>query len=242
MPVYGFADFRLDTERRLLLKRDGASVGLTPKGYETLAYLVAHSSSILEKEQIIRAIWADTAVEENNLTQNISLLRRVLGEGRGEHRFIATVPGRGYQFVAPVSVVNRGDAGGDTLEKLSIAVLPFTNNSTDPEYDYFADGLTDELIHALSRTGGVRVAARTSAFSFKGRQIHVREIATALGVALVLEGAVRKSDSRLRITAQLVNAATGSPLWSERYEREIGSRDLFDVQDEITEAVMKRSG
>ena len=238
MPVYGFADFRLDTERRLLLKRDGASVGLTPKGYEMLAYLVGHSSSILEKEQIIRAIWADTAVEENNLTQNISLLRRVLGEGRGEHRFIATVPGRGYQFVAPVSVVNRGDAGGDTLEKLSIAVLPFTNNSTDPEYDYFADGLTDELIHALSRTGGVRVAARTSAFSFKGRQIHVREIATALGVALVLEGAVRKSDSRLRITAQLVNAATGSPLWSERYEREIGSRDLFDVQDEITEAVM----
>lgn len=238
MPVYEFAGFRLNTEKRLLLERDGASVGLTPKAYETLAYLLEHSGAVLEKDQIIRAIWPDTAVEENNLTQNISLLRRVLGEGRGEHRFIATVPGRGYQFVAPVSVISPGDAGQGSVESPSIAVLPFTNNSTDPEYDYFADGLADELIHALSRASGVRVAARTSAFSFKGKQIHVREIAAALGVAFVLEGAVRKSDSRLRITAQLVNAATGSSLWSGRYEREIGSRDLFDVQDEITVAVM----
>jgi TolB-like protein len=238
MPVYEFAGFRLNTDKRLLLERDGASVGLTPKAYETLAYLLEHPGAVLEKDQIIRAIWPDTAVEENNLTQNISLLRRVLGEGRGEHRFIATVPGRGYQFVAPVSVVSSGDGGQGSVESLSIAVLPFTNNRTDPECDYFGDGLADELIHALSRAGGVRVAARTSAFSFKGKQIHVREIAAALGVSFVLEGALRKSDFRLRITAQLVNAATGSSLWSGRYEREIGSRDLFDVQDEITEAVM----
>jgi TolB-like protein/tetratricopeptide (TPR) repeat protein len=238
MPVYEFAGFRLDVEKRLLLQHDGGSVGLTPKGYETLAYLVEHSGAVLEKERIIQAIWPDTAVEENNLTQNISLLRRVLGEGRGEHRFIATVPGRGYQFVAPVSLVSRPDADPSCAKNLSIAVLPFTNNSTDPEYDYFADGVADELIHALSRASGVRVAARTSAFSFKGKQIHVREIAAALDVAFVLEGALRKSDSRLRITAQLVHAAGGYPLWSERYEREIGSLDLFDVQDEITEAVM----
>jgi TolB-like protein len=117
-------------------------------------------------------------------------------------------------------------------------VLPFLNNSTDPEYDYLADGLADELIHALSRVGGIRVAARTSSFSFKAKQVDVREIAAALGVAFVLEGTVRKSDNRLRITGQLVNAATGSPLWSERYERRIGSQDLFEVEDEITEAVM----
>jgi serine/threonine-protein kinase len=238
MPVYEFAGFRLDADKRLLLQRDGAPVGLTTKAYETLTYLVEHCGAVLEKERIMRAVWPDTAVEENNLTQNISLLRRVLGEGRGEHRFIATVPGRGYQFVAPVRVVSRGDTGRGSVESLSIAVLPFTNSSTDPEYDYFADGLADELIHALSREDGVRVAARTSAFSFKDKQVDLREIATALGVAFVLEGSVRKSDSRLRITAQLVNAASGYPLWSERYEREIGSRDLFDVQDEITEAVM----
>jgi len=239
MPVYEFAGFRLDADKRLLLQRDGAAVGLTPKAYETLAYLVKHSGAVVEKEQMIRAIWPDTAVEENNLTQNISLLRRVLGEGRGEHRFIVTVPGRGYQFVAPVSVVSRTDGGLGSVEDLSIAVLPFLNNSTDPEYDYFADGLADELIHALSRAAGIRVAARTSSFSFKGKQIHVREIAAALGVSFVLEGTVRKSENRLRITAQLVNAATGSPLWSERYEREIGLHDLFEVEDEITEAVMR---
>jgi TolB-like protein len=239
MPLYEFAGFRLDADKRLLLQRDGLAVGLTPKGYETLAYLVEHSGAVVEKEQMIRAIWPDTAVEENNLTQNISLLRRVLGEGRGEHRFIVTVPGRGYQFVAPVSVVSRAEGGRGSVEDLSIAVLPFMNNSTDPEYDYFADGLSDELIHALSRTSGIRVAARTSSFSFKGKQIQLREMAAALGVSFVLEGAVRKSDNRLRITAQLVNAATGSPLWSERYEREVGSHDLFEVEDEITEAVMK---
>jgi TolB-like protein/tetratricopeptide (TPR) repeat protein len=238
MRLYEFAGFRLDADKRLLLQRDGAVVGLTPKAYETLAYLVEHSGAVVEKEQMIRAIWPDTAVEENNLTQNVSLLRRVLGEGRGEHRFIATVPGRGYQFVAPVSVVSQADGGLGPIDDLSIAVLPFVNNSTDPEYDYFADGLADELIHALSRTAGIRVAARTSSFSFKGKPIHIREIAGALGVAFVLEGAVRKSDSKLRITAQLVNAATCSPLWSERYEREIGSHDLFAVEDEITEAVM----
>lgn len=238
MPLYEFAGFCLDADKRLLVQRDGAAVGLTPKAYETLAYLVQHSGAVLEKEQMIRAIWPDTAVEENNLTQNISLLRRVLGEGRGEHHFIVTLPGRGYQFVAPVSVINRGDGALGSVEDLSIAVLPFVNNSTDPEYDYFADGLADELIHALSRLAGIRVAARTSSFSFKGKQNHVREIAAVLGVAFVLEGTVRKYDNRLRITAQLVDAVTGSPLWSERYEREIGSHDLFEVEDEITEAVM----
>jgi TolB-like protein/Tfp pilus assembly protein PilF len=238
MRLYEFAGFRRDADKRLLLQRDGAVVGLTPKGYETLAYLVEHSGAVVDKEQIIRAIWPDTAVEENNLTQNISLLRRVLGEERGEHRFIVTVPGRGYQFVAPVSVVSLAGGGPRSVEDLSIAVLPFANSSTDPEYDYFAYGLADELIHALARVAEIRVAARTSSFSFKGKQIHVLEIAAALGVAFVLEGTVRKSGNRLRITAQLVNAATGSPLRSERYERGIGSHDLFEVEDEITEAVM----
>jgi DNA-binding winged helix-turn-helix (wHTH) protein len=135
MPVYEFGDFRLDADKRLLLQRDGTVVGLTPKAYETLACLVQHSGTVLAKEQLMQAIWPDTAVEENNLTQNISLLRRILREERREHRFIATVPGRGYQFVAPVSVVGSGNASQGFVEDLSIAVLPFTNNSNDPEYD-----------------------------------------------------------------------------------------------------------
>lgn len=237
MPIYEFGNFRLDTSKRLLLAREGVAA-LTPKAYDTLAYLIEHAGVVLEKETIMRAIWPDTAVEENNLTQNISLLRRVLGEGRGENRFIATVPGRGYQFLAAVTSLTPDLVQSSTADRVSVAVLPFANISADPEFDYFADGLADELINMLSRAAAVRVAARTSAFLFKGKQIHIREIAAQLGVSLVLEGSVRKSGSRARITAQLVNAADGYQLWSERYECEIGSRDLFDVQDEITVAVL----
>ena len=120
----------------------------------------------------------------------------------------------------------------------ALAVLPFVNVTGDPEYEYFVDGLADELISALSKLPGLCVAARTSAFSFKGRQAHVHEVEVQLGVSFVLEGSVRKSGSRLRVSAQLVNAADGYQLWSERYDYEIGMRDLFEVQDEIAVAVM----
>src|ERR1700687_2904498 len=102
--VYGFGDFRLDAGKRLLIRSDGKPVPLTPKAYETLAYLVEHTGSVISKDELMQGIWPGTAVEENNLTQNISLLRRALGEERGEHRFISTIPGRGYQFIAPVSI------------------------------------------------------------------------------------------------------------------------------------------
>ena len=197
--VYEFGDFRLDSGKRLLLRRDNTPVSLTPKAYETLVYLVEHVGTVLGKDELMRAIWPDTAVEENNLTQNISLLRRVLGEGRGDHRYIATVPGRGYQFVAKARVVAAKAAQGQAAEVNSIAVLPLMNVSAGPDYDYFADGLAEDLINALSRLPGVRVAARTSAFSFMGRTAHVREIANQLGVNFILEGSLRISGNRLRI-------------------------------------------
>jgi serine/threonine-protein kinase len=190
---------------------------------------------VLAKEELMQALWPDTAVEENNLNQNISILRRVLGDG-GSKRYIATVPGRGYQFVANVMA---NDAPAPARPEIpSVAVLPFVNVGGNPDCDYFADGLADELISALSKLPGVRVAARTSVFSFKERKAHVREIASELGVTLVLEGSVRQSGTRLRVSAQLVNAADGYHLWSDRYDREIEMRDLLDVQDEITVAVI----
>jgi DNA-binding winged helix-turn-helix (wHTH) protein/Tfp pilus assembly protein PilF len=234
--VYEFGEFRLESGRRLLLRRDGAPVQVTAKAYDTLVYLVEHSGSVLAKEELMQALWPDTAVEENNLTQNISILRRVLRDGRSNRRYIATVPGRGYQFVASVMAI---DAPAPARSEMpSVAVLPFVNVGGNPDNEYFADGLADELISALSKLPGVRVAARTSAFSFKGRQAHVREIASQLSVTLVLEGSVRKSGNRLRVSAQLVNAADGYQLWSDRYDREIEMRDLLDVQDEITVAVI----
>jgi TolB-like protein/Tfp pilus assembly protein PilF len=236
--VYEFGEFRVDLGKRLLLRRDGTPVPLTPKAFDTLTYLVEHAGNVLDKEDLMRALWPDLAVEENNLNQNISLLRRALGEGRGDHRYIATVPSRGYQFVEKVSVAADAAAERQPPVQASIAVLPFVNVSADPNHEYFGDGLADDLITALSKLDRVRVAARTSAFSFKGRHADVREIAKKLGVSCVLEGSVRRAGTRVRVTAQLVNAADGYQLWSERYDRETEMRDIFDVQDEITLAVL----
>src|SRR5579859_409190 len=236
--VYQFGEFRLDTGRRLLTERQ-TPVGLSGKAFDTLLYLVEHRGIVLKKEQLMQAIWPDTVVEENNLNQNISTLRRVLGESRDEHRYIATVPGRGYQFVAQVRVVVREDREHHRpASGASIAVLPFVNFSADPANEYFCDGLAEELINALSKLEHVRVAARTSAFSFKGRQTDVREIGKSLNVGAVLEGSVRKSGNRLRITAQLINTADGCHVWSERYDRDVSMEDIFDVQDEIALAVV----
>ena len=132
-----------------------------------------------------------------------------------------------------------GDARTKIFDRAvnSIAVLPFVNMSADAENEYFCDGLAEELLNALSKIDQLKVAARTSAFSFKGKDAGVNEIGTSLNVKNVLEGSVRKSGNRLRITAQLVNTADGYHLWSERYDREM--KDIFDVQDEITLAVVE---
>jgi len=235
--VYEFGDYQLDPAQRLLRARNGAPVSLSPKAFDTLAYLVQHAGTVLPKDELIRAIWPDTAVEENNLNQNISLLRRALGEGRGGQRYISTVPGRGFQFIAAVRIAVVA-MEREAAEEPAIAVLPFVNVSDDPEYEFFGDGLAEELINALSKLDQMRVVARTSAFSFKGKRTDIRNIAERLGVRFVLEGSVRKSGKRLRVTAQLVNAADGCHLWSERYDREMDIGDIFQVQDEITLAVM----
>jgi TolB-like protein/Tfp pilus assembly protein PilF len=220
-----------------LLRQDGTPVPLLPKAFEALTYLVEREGLVLDKDELMRAIWPDTFVEENNLTQIISTVRRALGEARGEHRYIATVPGRGYQFVADVRPAGPGTSL-TTPPARSIVVLPFANVGHDAALEYFADGLADDLIASLSRLNGLRVVARTSAFFFKDRPSDIREIAKHLGVHLVLEGSVRRSGPRLRVTAQLINAADGCHVWSDRYDREMDMRDVLTVQDEIREAVL----
>src|SRR5438874_6289133 len=122
--VYEFGEFRLDAGRRFLLGRNGSPIPSTPKAFDTLVYLVQHAGGVLDKDELMHAIWPDTVVEENNLNQNISLLRRVLGESPAEHRYIATVPGRGYRFVAPVTQAATGSAERQEETGLpSIAVL-----------------------------------------------------------------------------------------------------------------------
>lgn len=231
--IYEFDDFRLDARARLLLK-GGEPVRLTPRVFDTLLYLVRNHGKVLQKDELMAKIWPDAAVEENNLNQNISTLRRIFGESRGENRYIVTVPGHGYRFAAEVRE-DRTKVPSKQSQQ-TIAVLPFVNISADPENAYFCEGLAEELLNALARIDGIKVAARTSAFAFGEKNKSVNEVAATLGVKSILEGSVRRSGNRLRITAQLVNAADGYQLWSERYDREM--RDIFDVQDEITLSVI----
>jgi serine/threonine-protein kinase len=234
--AYEFGDFRVDAGERQLLLR-GVPVALAPKAFDTLLYLVQHSGRLLGKDELMAAVWPDTVVEQNNLNQSISALRRALGEGREEHDYIVTVPGHGYRFVVDVREITKPAADTGAPEK-TIAVLPFVNMSSDPENQYFCDGLAEELLNALAKIEGLNVAARTSAFSFKGKSTPIGEVARALGVDTILEGSVRWSGVRVRITAQLISAENGYHMWSERYEREVEMSGIFDVQDEITRAVV----
>lgn len=236
---YEFGSFRLDAAEYALL-RDGQVIPLTPKVFETLLLLVENSGHVVDKNELYKHVWPDAFVEETNLTKNISILRKVLREGDGEKSFIETVPKRGYRFVALVrrSGSENSEHGSNSVASSDkkIAVLAFANFSGDPDNEYFCDGLAEELLNALARIKGLRVAARTSAFSFKGKSIDVGEIGAALHVNTVLEGSVRKSGNRLRITAQLINVSDGFHIWSGQYDRELS--DIFGVQEEITLAIV----
>ena len=144
-------------------------------------------------------------------------------------------PSHRYQTMAEVRAALEDVTRAQPEAEPSIAVLPFENLSADKDNEYFGDGLAEEIINALTRIPGLKVIARTSAFAFKGKHEDIRRIASALGVATVLEGSIRKSGSRIRVTAQLITAADGSHLWSERYDRELA--DVFAVQDEIAAAI-----
>ncbi len=244
---YEFATFHLDVPERLL-KNKGEVVPLSEKIFETLCALVRRGGSLVTKDELLSSVWPDTVVEENNLDKSISRLRQILGERKGEHTFIETVRGHGYRFVIPVRTVdpsvsgpvqdgvrsNSGTVSKDT-KRNSIAVLSFKNLSPDPENEYFCDGLAEEILNGLTKTGDLKVAARTSAFSFKDRDVDVAEIGRVLKVKNVLEGSVRKSGDRLRVAVQLINAHDGYQIWSEIYDGEM--REVFELQERIARSV-----
>src|SRR5262249_50596290 len=173
----------------------------------------------------------------------IAALRRVFGAEPGGERWIETLHRRGYRFVGPASVTDQGPIAAASVpmtsgapdltlpDQPSIAVLPFQNMSPDPEQEYFADGMVEEIITALSRFRSLFVIARNSTFTYKGRSVDVKQVGRELGVRYVLEGSVRKSVNRVRITAQLVDASTGAHLWANRFDGAL--EDIFDVQDSV---------
>jgi TolB-like protein len=254
--VYEFAGFRLAAaQRRLTARADGRAIDLTPKAFDALQYLVCHAGELLDKTTLLQAIWPNVVVEDNNLNQVISVLRRTLDGGGDERRFIVTVPGRGYQFVAAVTEAV-DTRGGDEralspglapasvpasiaspANRASIAVLPFVSFSNDPEKDYFGDAIAEELIHRLARVPGLKVPARTSSFAYKSRNVDARHVAHELGVSMLLEGSVRSAGDRIRVTAQLVEADSGFHVWSQTYDRQFA--DVFQLQDELAGAIVQ---
>jgi adenylate cyclase len=220
------------------MSSEGGTIRLEPKVMGVLLCLAQHPGETLSKEQLFQAVWPNIIVTEYVLRRCIAELRRAFDDDAGNSHIIETIPKRGYRLLAPVTAPAAATAPPQSAVSDSIVVLPFANMSADPENEYFADGITEEIIDALSQIPGLHVVARTSAFSFKGKYIDLRIVGEQLKVRTVLEGSVRWADNRLRIAAQLVCAADGYHLWSERYDREM--KDVFAIQEEIAQAIAQR--
>jgi TolB-like protein/tetratricopeptide (TPR) repeat protein len=234
---YEFGAYRLDVQGRILFK-EGDHVALPPKVAELLVALMQAAGRVLTREQLLQSLWPDTVVEEGSLTSHISTLRKALGNGPQGQDFIETLPKRGYRFVASVKRVGSG-APDREVDRAMLVVLPFENFSAGERYDYFSDGLTEEMITELARLSPERlgVIARTSAMQFKSTPKSTAQIGSELGVSHVLEGSVRRAGERVRITAQLIRVSDESHLWAESYER--GLHDVLEVQAEVSRAVAR---
>ena len=217
--------WRSSASRQIILIILAVAIG--SRGLAVLSILIARHGDLVSKDEIMQAVWPETVVEDNNLTVQISALRRVLDQGRAGGSCIQTIPGRGYRFLGRLA-----RDGGDSRPRLSIVVLPFANLSNDPEQQYFADGITDDLTTDLSRISGMFVISRNTAFTYRNTPIDTKQIGRELGVRYVLGGSVRRSGSQLRVSAQLIDAATDAHLWAERFDGDTG--DLFALQTEIT--------
>jgi len=237
--IYAFGPFRLDAAAGILF-RGAEPVALGQRAIALLQILVEAAGNPISKDRLIEGAWPGLAIEESNLPVQIAALRRVFAEAPGGERWIETLPRRGYRYVGPVAVKeqeNQGAAGNEQPalappDKPSLAVMPFTNMSGDPEQEYFADGMVEEIITSLSRIKWLFVIARNSSFIYKGQAVSVGRVGRELGVRYVLEGSVRKAGERVRISGQLIETETSVHLWAERFDRRLD--DVFALQDEIT--------
>jgi TolB-like protein len=225
-----FGPFIFDTKDATLW-RDGAPVPLGGRGAALLAALIAADGGILTRSELIDTVWPNIAVEDGNLAVQVATLRKVLGTRADGAEWIATVPRVGYRLSRDGAAQAAASDG-----RPAIAVLPFLNLSSDTEQEYFADGVVEDLITALSRFRAFAVIARNSSFVYKGRAVDIREAARSLGVRYVLEGSVRRSQKRVRVSAQLIDGATGAHLWAENLDGTIG--DMLDFQDRVTSSVV----
>src|SRR5215469_805816 len=233
-----FGRFRFDLTRREL-RRGASPVRLGSRALDILCVLASAGGAVVSKDELIARVWPRVVVEENNLHFHISSLRKALdADGKGES-WIVTVPGRGYRLLSAPEPPAADDAAAEpsapVAEQPSLAVLPFQNISGDPEQEYFADGMVEEITTALASIRWLFVVARNSSFTYKGQQVDVKRIGRELGVRYVVEGSVRQGGGRVRITAQLIDASTGAHLWADRFDGRL--EDVFELQDKVASSV-----
>jgi TolB-like protein len=255
---YLFSDCALDTDRREL-HRGSTRVAVEPQVFDLLVHLIRHRDRVVSKDELLASVWHGRNVSESALFNRINSARTSIGDTGERQHLIKTLPRKGLRFVGEVqeatalaaaapherAAADRGHtvagAGREKTpslalpERPSIAVLPFANTSGDPEQQYFADGISEDLITGLARIRWLFVIDRNSTFAYKGRAVDLKQVSRELGVRYVLEGSVRRSEKLLRVSAQLVDALSGGHHWVERYDREPG--DIFALQDEITRSV-----
>jgi TolB-like protein len=248
-----FADHVLDTDRREL-RCGSAQIAVEPQVFDLLIHLMQNHHRVVSKDDLIASVWGGRIVSDSTLTSRINAARKAVGDSGREQRLIRTTARKGIRFIGAVHT--RPEGGEPALvvgprpdwlqepsrpalpptDRPAIAVLPFVNMSDEPEQEYFSDGISEDIITALSKLRWFLVIARNASFSYKGKSVPTRQVAEELGVGYVVEGSVRKSGDRVRITAQLIEAATGSHVWAERYDAALA--DVFAVQDEITGSIV----
>src|SRR5262245_3054723 len=250
--IYTFQDYSLDVERRELRRREDL-VAVEPQVLDLLQYLIRNRDHVVSKDELIAAVWNGRIISESALSSRITAVRQAVGDSGEQQRLIRTIARKGFRFVGdiretqarkkddpalPASQTAAKTASALVLpDKPSIAVLPFQNLSGDPEQEYFADGVVEDIISALSCKRWLFVIARNSSFVYKGRTVDVKQVGRELGVRYILEGSVRKAANRVRITGQLIDAATGAHLSADRFDGDL--EDIFDLQDRITASVVE---
>jgi TolB-like protein len=243
--LFLFDNFSVDTARREL-RRDGEPRAIEPQVFDLLEYLIRNRDHVVTRDDLLVGVWNGRIVSESTLGSRINAARIAIGDNGEDQRLIRTITRKGLRFVGTVHEQEVGARLGAVAtqssnlltlpDRPSIAVLPLTNLSGDTEQDYFADGISEDIITALSKLRWFFVIARNSSFIYKGKAVDTRQVGRELGVRYVLEGSVRKSGSRVRISAQLIDAETGKHFWAERYDRDL--IDIFALQDEITKNVV----
>jgi len=241
LPVL-FGSYVLDTDRREL-KRGGELIQLEPQVFDLLVHLVRNRDRVVSKDDLIASVWGGRIVSESTLTSRINAVRRAVGDSGEEQKLIRTLARKGFRFVGDAREQDPSGSRAAGLQapfalpdRPSIAVLPFTNMSGDPQQDYFIDGIAEEIITALSRVRWFFVIARHSSFAYRDKGLDARQIARDLGVRYVLVGSVRRAGDQVRISAQLIEGSSGNNVWARSYDR--AAADIFAVQDEITQMIV----